>query len=251
VKLTAMGLARLLGERHAQDVFLPECNLGSAWASCRRLDVWVLKKTWSPLTTIGYELKVSRSDFLRDDKWYEYLPYCHELYFVCPRGLIAPEELPENVGLLWASANGRKLYAKRRAVRREPEAGKLVELMSYALMSRSRVVKNAREANGEQPVDYWRRWLLEEQGKQYIGHMVSRRLAERVRRAERAQQEAERRLLGYQRLEGQIREWGLEPSRLSLREIRAHVAGDNEQLREIVQEVNRLGQRLVRLTDGA
>ncbi|WP_208112793.1 MmcB family DNA repair protein [Aureibacillus halotolerans] len=44
-----------------------------------------------------YEIKVSRSDFLRDDKWPAYKNQCHRFFFVCPKDLIKPEELPDEV----------------------------------------------------------------------------------------------------------------------------------------------------------
>src|SRR6266511_4356021 len=106
--------------RHSKDVLVEECNMGSAHAGCRRLDAWVLLKTWSPWTTIGYEVKVDRGDFLRDRKWVDYLPVCHELYFACPAKQIQPEELPPEVGLLWTTS-GQRLVTKRKAHRRQPD----------------------------------------------------------------------------------------------------------------------------------
>ena len=50
----------------------------------------------------GYEIKVSRSDFVNDTKWQDYLPYCHQFYFVCPPDLIQPDELPKEIGLMYA-----------------------------------------------------------------------------------------------------------------------------------------------------
>lgn len=110
------------------------------------LDAWVQLRTWTPWTTIGYELKTSRNDFLSDRKWVEYLPVCHELYFVCEPKLIVPEELPENIGLLWRA--GSRLYCKRKAVRRDVDHQKICRLMAYLLMSRTRLVANMWEANG-------------------------------------------------------------------------------------------------------
>lgn len=137
-------LIKLLNERHSGDLFVPECRMGPQGSKI--LDAWVQLRTWTPWTTIGYELKASRNDFLKDRKWVEYLPVCHELYFVCEPKLIAPEELPENVGLLWRA--GHRLYCKRKAVRREVDHQKISRLMSYLLMSRTRLVANMWEANG-------------------------------------------------------------------------------------------------------
>lgn len=70
-KIRAELLIQLLRKRHEKDLLVSECKTGSTWISngCRRLDAWVLKRTWSPVTMIGYEVKVSRSDFVNDMKW--------------------------------------------------------------------------------------------------------------------------------------------------------------------------------------
>lgn len=133
--ITADHLYALLQKRHEADVFVGECHNGPVWGSdLLRLDAWVLAKSWSPWRTIGYEIKVTRSDFERDQKWPGYLPYCHAFYFVCPPGLIRAVDLPEGIGLLWCSTGGTKLHIKVKARMRDPDLGKLAKLMSYVLM---------------------------------------------------------------------------------------------------------------------
>lgn len=187
--MAADQLIALLAAKHHEAVFIDECKTGSSWNGARRMDAWVLLKTWSPLTTIGYEVKVNRQDFLRDSKWADYLPLCHEFNFVCPKGLIEPGELPENVGLLWATHG--KLLTKRKAVRREPDSGGLVALMVYALMSRTRVVANMHEANRDNALSYWRAWLAEKQDKQGLGRSVAKRLKENYHDQRRRREQAE------------------------------------------------------------
>lgn len=53
---------------------------------------------------IAHELKVSRSDWLREledpakaDAWW---PYCHQLWIVAPQGVVTPDELPSGWGLM-------------------------------------------------------------------------------------------------------------------------------------------------------
>ena len=60
--MKSVDLLDLLRQRHAADVFVAECKMGrsSGASPTRRLDAWVLKRSWSPLTIIGYELKASR-----------------------------------------------------------------------------------------------------------------------------------------------------------------------------------------------
>jgi len=52
----------------------------------------------------GYEFKVSRADYFHDirtGKWKHYLRYCNTFSFVCPKGMIAKDEVPKSAGLLW------------------------------------------------------------------------------------------------------------------------------------------------------
>lgn len=180
-----------LAARHADAVFVNECAMGSRQNGCRRLDAWVLLKTWSPFTVIGYEVKANRADFLRDRKWSEYLPVCHELYFACPVKLIVPEELPQDVGLLWTAGEAR-LITKRKAIRREPDPVALVRLMTYVLMSRTRIVGDMWEArNRESREQFWRRWLAEGAEAKALGHEVGKKIRERLHEAEHRQHDAE------------------------------------------------------------
>ncbi len=65
----------------------------------RRMDMFSLD--YLCRQTSGYEVKISRSDFVADDKWQEYLPFCNKFYFVCPPDLIKLSELPPETGLIY------------------------------------------------------------------------------------------------------------------------------------------------------
>ena len=64
----------------------------------RRIDLFYFSR-WNRETR-GYEIKISRADFLKDKKWEDYLKYCTCFYFVVPRGIIKSEELPSGIGLI-------------------------------------------------------------------------------------------------------------------------------------------------------
>lgn len=201
----------LLAEKHAKDVFVAQCNTGSSWGGCQRLDAWVLKRTWSPVTTIGYEVKVSRSDFLNDGKWKKYLNYCHQLYFVCPPNLIEKEELPQDVGLLWTSKTGSRLYTKRKAIHREPEL--CPELMYYVLMSRTQIVSDMYHANRAElkGAEYWRWWLGQKAENRELGHQVSKAVNQRVAEAKSRTYLAEAKVESYTGIRARLVELGLDP----------------------------------------
>lgn len=181
--VTAPQILELLRQRHAEDVFIPECKTGaSAGVESSRFDAWVMRKSWANAETIGYEIKVSRGDFLRDGKWQNYLPFCNTLYFVSPRGVILPSELPESVGLLNVTETGTRLMTARKAVYRHiQEPG---SLLRYVLMSRATI--GAERAGGfkypdrASTTERWRQWLEEKKSAREVGYLVSKSLKERI-----------------------------------------------------------------------
>lgn len=93
-----------------------------------------IKKSWRHPCFTAYEVKVDRNDFLRDEKWPLYRQYCHRLFFACPAGLIAPEELPEDIGLIYYDPEKDSLYTKRQALFRDIEIP--WEMLYYIIMCR-------------------------------------------------------------------------------------------------------------------
>jgi len=186
VKITADSISLLLQQKHSADICVPECKTGSTvFSHFRTLDLWVMPRSWAHMNIIGYEIKVDRQDFLHDEKWQEYLPYCNSFYFACPPGVIAPEELPAEVGLLVTSTHGKMLLKKRKAVRRDvhiPES-----IYQYILMSRTRIIKE--RSDGAQGVAFWQEWLKEKQINSRLGWAVGKALREEIEtRVEKADQ---------------------------------------------------------------
>jgi len=144
----------LLNVKHSKDVIIPECKNGETWGArdLLKMDAWVLRRSYSPLTTIGYEIKCSRKDFEQDQKWTGYLDLCHEFCFVCPAGLIRATDLPQRVGLIWASKD--RLHTKRKAQRVEPDTEKLNRLLIYVVMARSQIVASMYELDRHEPKDH-------------------------------------------------------------------------------------------------
>lgn len=185
--MTAKDIIALLATKHHADVFVPECKANSTRGTKHtyRLDAWAMRRSWAPWTTIGYEVKVSRSDFVQDDKWANYLALCHQFSFVCPRGLIDPKEVGGGAGLLWVTKNGRRLIAKVKAPRREIEPP--VEVLIYILMSRAQIVHSTYhtcELSRSQRIEDWRSWLAEKEEARDIGYRVGKVVADRIAKAD-------------------------------------------------------------------
>ena len=115
-------------------------------------DVFLVGLGWTKL----YEIKVSRSDFLADqkkkcrekhcaprfwgyntkmplppEKWLIQYPHLGiHRYYVCESGLILPEELPEGWGLYWV--NGKKFFQKQESGKWRPDVHAERDIITHA-----------------------------------------------------------------------------------------------------------------------
>ena len=247
-KQTAVDLVNLLKLRHSKDVLVEKCKTGDSLSSgFRQMDVWVCRSSYTRPAFIAYEIKVSRSDFLRDVKWRDYLDYCTEFYFVCPRGLIDPKELPDEAGLLWASSTGSRLFSKKKAPMRAVDPP--IELFMYVLISRCKITRD--RYDGETSIDYWRRWLAQREEKQDIGARVSRRLSEidSARYVELNLLRAQ--IKGYDAVKIVLDELGVSVTDWHLREtIRARFKGLHPDIQRKLSRIEALASEAIGLMDG-
>lgn len=173
--IIAKQLITLLATRHNRDVFVPECYTDPD--SLQRIDAWAMKKSWSHPLTIGYEVKVTRGDFLRDEKWQGYLPFCNEFLFVAPPGVIDASEVPGQAGLLVCSRNATRLYCKKKSPYRELELpSSLCSLLTAVLWNRASVTQHDTMPSA----NAWRKWLDSKRDLHDLGSKVSRALNERI-----------------------------------------------------------------------
>lgn len=177
LKLSSAAILKLLEQRHSKDVFVSECKDGpTQMTSHLRMDAWVMPRSWAHPATTAYEIKVSRADFLKDQKWQGYLPLCHQFYFVMPPGVASLEEIPAEAGLLVTTRNATRLYMKKKAPLRVVEIPEHV--WRYVLMCRTRIV----EANYWEVdrVQQWQDWLAERHSDHQLGHLVGQKISRMV-----------------------------------------------------------------------
>lgn len=80
----------------------------------RRLDAWAFH-LWPSggYRPTGFEVKVSRADFLHDvktaSKRARYLALCQYFYYVTPKDLVRPDEVPPEAGLMYATTSRLKV----------------------------------------------------------------------------------------------------------------------------------------------
>ncbi len=210
-KITAHNILDLLATRHSEDVFVPECKSGPTWNGPHlRMDAWAMKRSWARPVVWGYEIKVSRADFLKDDKWPQYLPYCNEFYFVTVPGVCEKAELPEHVGLLVTSANGSRLMTKRKAVYRDVTISE--DLWRYLLICRTKVTK---ENSSQDRADFWAEWLRRKGELKDVGWRVSRRLKdlvdEQITKVELENKKLEAQNKDYEDIKKTLLQLGIQP----------------------------------------
>lgn len=160
----ARAVLSALAEKHAAPwLFFQEVRFGTgynmdgryraapnAYAE-KRIDAWTIhpypSEKWR---RVAYEVKVTRADFLREikapAKRKPALVISNEFYFAAPRGIIKPEELPPEAGLMELADDGR-LRVTVQAVWRDtppPSWGFLAaltrELTNDLRLARTRVI---------------------------------------------------------------------------------------------------------------
>lgn len=179
--MNSKDIKNLLFIKYKDDhLFIPECKSGKSDRGVKILDGIAIRKSYSNFNILGFEIKVSRSDFIKDNKMYSYLDYCNQLYLVCPTGLISVDEVPENIGLMYVS-KGNKIFTKKKAKRREIDFPE--DMFKYILFSRVKPVGSFdSRLTGEDNINYWKKWLTVKDESNLIGRSVSKKLREIVKK---------------------------------------------------------------------
>lgn len=250
--MTAERIINALAVKHSKDVFVSECKTGPTQMArtCPRLDAWAMRKSWANPLVSGYEIKVSRSDFLGDNKWQAYLPYCNAFYFVCPKGVIDPGEVAEGpAGLMYISSTGGRLYTKRKAPYREVEIPE--DIYWYILMARVQVTREF--AADVDRGAYWRDWLERKEANAKLGEQVAFTMRESLGKfAHEQKQENERlaRELGrLESLRAALEQMGVNPKAYNAEwELRQRAEGWGSKVpKRVVDRIGRLVDDLSRL----
>lgn len=185
IKVRADMILRQLSKRHVgrvkspDDVFLTNVKNGRSWDNDNLLimDALAIRRSWRKPCFTGYEIKVDRSDFLRDQKWPGYLEFCHEFYFVCPVGLIQPEELPSEVGLIYYNPEKDCILTRRKALYRPVEIP--YDLLMYLVMTR--IDGDRRHPFFTSRREYFETLIKEKAERKKIGEYIAREVGGRIK----------------------------------------------------------------------
>lgn len=174
----SLDIYEALRAKHRGDLYAEEVCCGSGGA--RRLDAWAARRSWSPWETVGYEVKVTRGDFMNDQKLHEYRRYVHRLFVVTPWKLVMPEELPPEVGLMWLTNTGTRLIRKKQSPRIEPPKGDLPILS--ILINRVHHIEDNGQANSQKDRKrHLMEWVRGEISDTLVGRWVAYETGLRLR----------------------------------------------------------------------
>lgn len=175
-KVTSTEIKKALAEYHPKDYFITECKTCSTYfpdpQGMLKFDGLAIRRSYTNPCITGYEIKVSRSDFLGDNKWHLYLQYCNEFYFVVPEGLVRKDEVPADVGLIYYYPKTGKLLKKKRAVYRKVEEP--VGVYKYIIYSR---LDQERIPFYEDRGEYAKDYLLDRAEKRKAGRALGSKMA--------------------------------------------------------------------------
>ena len=178
--VTSTDLKIALANRHKnREFFITECKNGPTGNGLLQFDGIAIYKSWAHPKIVGYEIKVSRSDFQRDNKFYLYLPFVHEMYFVVPTGLIDRNELPNEIGLIYYNPKTEALVTKKKATYRNIEVNS--EMLLYIIMNR---LDSDRVPFTSDKAEYCKRWLDGKEDNRQLGYRVSSKMLSEIRRLE-------------------------------------------------------------------
>lgn len=180
---------KALAKKHKRDVFIGEVKTGRTWDAPRGhlgiIDALAIKRSWTNPCITGYEVKVSRGDFMRDEKWPKYVAMCHRFYFVCPKGIVEPEDLPAGIGLLWYNPEKGTLYTRVAANYRVMEELP-TDMLYYIILSKT---DSDRHPFFSDTREYLEAWLEDKEERYAFGIRVSDKLAKAKKELERAKTE--------------------------------------------------------------
>lgn len=178
-KVTAYDIKCAIARKHTTDFFLTEVKNGSTYFppadGLKILDGLAISKSYTKPCFTGYEVKISRSDFLRDAKYHTYATLVNQLYVVCPKGMIDKAELPEHIGLMYYHPDTGAISTKKKAVYRKIEYS--ADMLLYIIYSR---LDSDRIPFCSDRAEYSRVYIEGKENGRDIGYRLGTKMAQEI-----------------------------------------------------------------------
>jgi hypothetical protein len=171
----AFDIKNALAKMHKEEFFMTECKNGptqfSSMNGLMKFDAVAIYKSWTRPCIRIYEIKVSRSDFLADIKFRTYLPYCHEMYFAVPVGLIDRNELPADIGLVYYNPEKKSLSTKLKATYRNIAIDP--NMLMYIIMNR---LESQEPYFVSSNAEYFNAWIMNKMSNKELGWKIRNKM---------------------------------------------------------------------------
>jgi hypothetical protein len=187
-------IEQVLANNHRMDFFITECKSGCTWlnANLYKFDAVAIRKSYTNPRVIIYEIKVSRSDFLRDKIHKSYLQYCNQFYFVCPKGLIRREEITDKrIGLKYVTEEGTIYTVKPSPVAIVDIPADIYQYILYSRLDSDRMPFYSSKK------EFLLKWLENKESNKKIGYVVSTKLTEALAAADYKIEEFKKKVADY------------------------------------------------------
>jgi len=180
MKVKAHQILKQISKRHDGEPFFTEVKSGRTFGNDNLLilDAIGFKKSWANQCITGYEIKVDRNDFVRDEKWVGYKAYCNKFYFACPSGLIDKNEISPDVGLIYYNPEKDSIYTRKQALFRDIDVPK--DMLLYLITARYCNVNPYPFFNSR--VEFFQEWLENKRRNKELGWNVKNHMAEEITR---------------------------------------------------------------------
>lgn len=192
--VTAMDINCALASRYRRDGdgYWSEISVTEPNDTVLRLDGVALEVNWRGDTWIsGFEVKVSRGDFLRDAKYLCYKNYVDDLTLVCPARMIDRSEVPEPVGLMYYDPSKRTLRYRRKP---NPSHGDTRQVEHRLLKKLAASERPDRYGHYETAAEY----VAQREAMKGIGRALGTKMALRLQQLEQLQEPTEARRIQAQ-----------------------------------------------------
>lgn len=190
-KITEGIVIKAIAKRHKLDMFFIQVKDGPTQTVSHhsKIDALAIRLSWSNFGIIGYEIKVSKADFRRDEKWRSYLPMCHQLYFAVAPGVCDVSEIPDNCGLVQLTPKGGIRTVKKAPFRDIPHPAEMYLHLMFKyigpLEQHDRRYTRQEQYLESPKTEVFRDYLEDKADLKSIGQKASRKLREEINKLER------------------------------------------------------------------
>lgn len=206
MSITSYDIKRALAARHSQDLYFTEVKSGTSMAPNSRIDALAIRPSYAHYLITGYEIKVSRADFIGDTKWPAYLNMCHQLYFCTSPGVVNDvSEIPDTCGLIEYRGTSSRPFkiVKKAPIRMIDPPEEMYKYLLFKYTDMRKPICRVDDLSRADRMEAYKKYIEDKIEFKEVGFMLSKKIrkeeyeaSEKIRRL-KAQLESEKSLREY------------------------------------------------------